>query len=188
MEGIGDGIVRVINLIVSILALGKTWLELKKIKNNLNAIQIVANPIEMRAALKKPLEGKWEVRGEFSCYQGTSKCHFSKGVVLFLWDEERDRYSVTYTYTVYQEYTSESLITAVCNGYAVEESIANSSEKFLELTLKMDDYTRDPGIMPPQKGFFTMKTTSQIAIQKTLRELEFELATPYTEGVIKFMR
>ena len=179
-------IVAVLTLLTSILTLIKSWMEIKKLKENLERIQIVANPREMKEALIKPLEGLWSVSGLFEKFQGENVIHYSSGYASFLWDDSLDRYDIVYSYSVSKSHENTDCVTAICRGYAL---VGNSEfPRNLDLIMKIENITSAENINNPQSKDFTLKTTFETEIQKSLREMKFSFQTDITNGTIRFSR
>jgi len=164
----------------------KSWLEIKKLKENLGHIQIVASPREMKEALVQPLEGLWEVNGRFSKFQKSDREHYSSGYANFWWDDSLNRYKVMYSYSVKHVYKDFNCITAICYGNALVEDLKGYQR--VVLNMRIESRTSNKDLPEPRSQTFEMKTTDRIQIQKELRELKFSFHTEYTDGLIIFRR
>lgn len=173
----------IVTFITALLALIKGWIELRKIKQEISQIKIVANTSEMRDALKMPLEGLWSVSGEFTKYQGVYELHLSTGYANFIWDDHLNRYNVVYSYSVEKNYTYDKIVTAICSGYTFYE---NKKETSISLIMKIDAFTCK--VLLPRSQQFTMTTKNDVVIGKELKEITFLFETSQTKGEIKFLR
>ncbi len=178
--------VAILTLLTSILTLIKSWLEIKKLKKSLEHIQIVANPREMKEALIKPLEGLWKVSGSFDKYQGSDTMHYSSGYANFWWNDSLNRYTVVYSYSVSKSHQNTECITAICYGYALEES--SKSPKNIVLKMQIENRTSEENLTTPMSKEFILETTLTTKVQKSLRELNFPFHTDITNGTITFSR
>lgn len=177
----------IIALITNIIVLITTIVQVCKLKKELQDVKIVVNNTsDLQHSLRKPLEGIWEVRGNYTKYHDVAATHNCTGYAFFYWNETNKRYDVYYTYSVRKEQESTDLVTAICNGIALSDENGKIDKK-LVIQLTINNRSSIDGVNYCSKNFefVTNKINKK---EERINRLEFAFKNVKTEGVICFIR
>lgn len=130
-----------IAFITNIIILITQLVQVYRLKNQIKGIRIIINnTTDLKLALNKPLEGMWEVRGQYKKYHNETAIHNCSGYVNFCWNDLYKRYDVYYVYSVRKENDVIDLVTAICSGIAICDENGNiEANKKLTLQMKIDN-------------------------------------------------
>ena len=175
----------------AILVLIANAIQLLRVRKEVREIKVVVKDTkEIRDALNKPLEGDWEVKGEFSKYQGQAVKHFSTGVVSFGWSPNEHRYNIKYIYSVRKARSDKDEITCFSKGTLSADYDGQLAGKTkLSINFEIHSRTSTPDYKLAVSKHFSLedgrlvKTTAERATQ-----IQFKYQNDETEGTIKFVR
>lgn len=162
-------------------------MQIYRLKKEFNDVKIVVNNIsDLKRALNKPLDGVWEVRGEYELYHGTRQIHNCTGYSVFTWNEDEKRYEVYYSYSVRKEQDTVDLVTAICRGNARGD---NNGDVGRKLVLDMRICSRSAADETNSNApIFEFKTEKICRSADRITKLEFEFETNGSKGKICFSR
>ncbi len=177
----------IVAFLTNIIVLSTAIVQVFKLKKELKDVKVVINnPIDLQRALRKPLEGIWEVRGVYSKYHDVMETHNCTGFAVFYWDDVNKRYDIYYTYSVRREKDSIDLVTAICSGIALSDENGNINRK-LTLQLTVNNRSTADGVNNCSKTFeFTANKITKK--ENKVNRLEFDFKNSNSDGVISFIR
>lgn len=181
----------IILLAGNVLTLLVNLTELRKIKKEVKDLQVVIKDTkEIREALRKPLEGNWQVKGTFSKFQGIDAGHFSTGEVSFIWIPEKHEYEITYIYSVRKAKSAKDEITSYCRGkmFADYYGSVGSNQK-VEINFEIQSRTASTGYDESLSKHFTLKE-GQLVKSANGRPLKFlfQFNNRDTVGEVEFIK
>lgn len=65
------------------------------------------------------------MRGIYSKYHNIVEPHNCTGFIDFNWDDNNKRYNIDYVYSVRKKQENSDLVTAICSGFALCDSIGD---------------------------------------------------------------
>ncbi len=177
----------IISLISTALLLGINVIQLVKAIKLENSKRI-ANISDLKKFLDKPLEGIWEMRGEFEKYHGNTARYVSSGFATFSWNESTEKYDVWYAYSTQKENDNTDLVTAICSGSASSKKNGNIGRE-IKMTMHIDGRTSADGVNANSRTFEFVSKNIIIQSDKAIEiEIPFCSGDKKTEGVIHFRR
>ena len=110
--------VAVITLVGAIVGFGiSTYKDLKENKKLQQVGLVIKDTNDLRASLRKPLEGRWTMRIDFSSYFGNPGRWYSMGDAVMSWDPSARAYEVLLGYSVNSDRdANEKVVTGVIKG------------------------------------------------------------------------
>ncbi len=112
-----DLIIAVISLLGVIAATTTTLIMQHRQSQRLDLLQAsIRDTDELRESLRKPLEGVWEHRIEFSKYFGQNIKYNSSGKAIFVWQAANSNYAVYIGYGIKKEFGSEEVVSGFLTG------------------------------------------------------------------------
>lgn len=179
----------IIVLITNVIVLLTSLVEIHKLKKEIKDVKIVINnTMELKEALKSPLEGVWTVSGKYSKYHNITSIHYCSGYAHFYWDELSKRYKVYYTYSVRGEQSDIDLVTAICSGMGLcdETGDVKNNDK-LCLHMSIENRSAKDNFNNSSKNF---EFVSQKIKKKNnkINEIIFVFKNSNVDGIIKFTR
>ena len=177
----------IIAFITNIIILITQVIQVYKLKKELRDVKIVINNTEdLREALKKPLEGMWEVRGVYTKFHNDIANYNSSGYVNFCWDDLHKKYDVYYVYSVRKEHATIDLVTSICSGIAIyNESIKKNNK--ITMQMKIDARCSNDNFNNSSKTFEYI-SNKIIKIDNRINKIEFIFSNSNVEGTISFVR
>lgn len=104
-------------VIAYFLSVVVNYLQFRKVSKEVNELKVVVKDTqEIRDALRKPLEGIWNVCGDFSMYHNADERHFTTGEMSFDWNPDKSIYDVLYVYGVQKVNYNDDVITCFSRG------------------------------------------------------------------------
>lgn len=162
------------------------FFNLRKINKELKEARIVVgSTTELREALRKPLEGIWQVSGKFNKLRGNEDRHESHGFVIFYWDHTQSRYDVIDTYSVRKAFDSTDLATVLCQGHGSADKNGFVSKEF---PLKLSMRILSSSTTHESVNFSIQASQWETSSEGKITKLTFDFRNGLTEGVINFTR
>ena len=175
--------------ITNIIVLLTSLVQIHKLKKEIHDVKIVINnTMELKEALKSPLEGAWTVSGKYIKYHNRNSIHYCAGYVHFYWDELSKRYKVYYTYSVREEQSDIDLVTAICTGIGLCNEIGDiKNNDKLCLRMSIENRSAKDNFNNSSKNF---EFISQKVKRKNnkINEISFVFKNSNVDGIIKFIR
>lgn len=179
----------IIAFITNIIILITQLVQVYKLKKELKDVKVVINnTTDLQQALKKPLEGMWEVRGVYTKYHNIIATHNCSGYINFCWNDLYKRYDVFYAYSVRKEQDSSDMVTAICSGITLCDEDGNiGKNKKLTLQMKIDNRCSIDGFNNSSKTFEFI-SNKIIKNENRICKINFIFKNSNVDGIIEFIR
>ncbi|MGN0533080.1 MAG: hypothetical protein ACI4IK_01865 [Eubacterium sp.] len=160
------------------------------LRNNLTRQDLMINDtIEMiREKSMHILEGRWVLHGEFSMFQGDKKnAYNSTGRLVLTWNNSKKCYDALYCYSVYNVYSREPKVTAICEGNSSDD-YNGLNDNIISINFDILARTNQKKKQPNYKSHFTMNIEICNFERSKITKMISHFDTPKTKGIIEFNR
>ncbi|MFI3197506.1 MAG: hypothetical protein QX196_04200 [Methylococcaceae bacterium] len=178
-------------VIAYFLSVVVNYLQFRKVSKEVNELKVVVKDTqEIRDALRKPLEGIWNVCGDFSMYHNADERHFTTGEMSFDWNPDKSIYDVLYVYGVQKVNYNDDVITCFSRGILhADYNGFISADQDITIDFVIHSRTAIQEYGSPFTKAFTLNNGKQTkGTTGRIIKVQFVFDSPETKGTISITK